>query len=103
MPKKRKRRNKKKWLFSNGLVKIAAAAIVALCVVLIVTIESECAEKEAELLIIQKKISVLEAENMDIQRILDNTDLSAYMEKVAMEEQGYAYPDEIRFYDTSRY
>jgi hypothetical protein len=28
--------------------------------------------------------------------------MSAYMEKVAVEERGYAYPDERRFYDTSR-
>lgn len=39
---------------------------------------------------------------MEIQRVLDNNDMSEYMEKVALEDQGYAFPDERRFYDTSR-
>ena len=51
---------------------------------------------------IQSKIDAYEAENMEIQRVLDSNDTSAYMEKVAIEERGYAYPDERRFYDTSR-
>ena len=33
---------------------------------------------------------------------LESDDLSAYMEKIALEERGYAYPNERRFYDTSR-
>lgn len=39
---------------------------------------------------------------MELQRVLESDDLSYYIEKIAMEERGYAYPDERRFYDTSR-
>ena len=44
----------------------------------------------------------LEAENEDLARILDSGDTDRYMEKLAREGYGYAYPDEFRFYDTSR-
>ena len=37
-----------------------------------------------------------------MQRTLDSDDLSAYMEKIALEERDYAYPNERRFYDRSR-
>ena len=43
-----------------------------------------------------------EAENEDLERILNSGDIDSYMEKLAREDYGYAYPDEYRFYDTSR-
>ena len=62
----------------------------------------EEAEKQKELDAINEKISAYELENADLQRILDSDDLSPYMERIAVEERNYAYPDERRFYDTSR-
>lgn len=44
----------------------------------------------------------MQADNADLKRIIDSGDIDAYMEKLAREEYGYAYPDEFRFYDTSR-
>ena len=79
---------------------MAAVAFVISCAVLLVVID--CAEKEADLVKINDKISVLEGDNEEIERVLSNSDVSSYMEQVALEEQGYAYPDERRFYDTSR-
>lgn len=102
MPKNTKHNKKKKGLFSRALVKLAAGAIIIGCAVLIITTEKDCAEKEQELIAIQAKIDSYEADNMELQRVLENEDMSTYMEKVAIEERGYAYPDERRFYDTSR-
>ena len=102
MPKKPKNKRKKKRLFNSGLVKLAAGALIIGCAALIITTERDCAEKERELVAIQAKIDAYNAENMDLQRVLDSDDMSDYMEKVAVEERGYAYPDERRFYDTSR-
>lgn len=65
------------------------------------TVNRECDEKENELTGIQEQIDQFEAKNSELQRILDNEDMSAYIEQVAM-EKGYAYSDERRFYDTSR-
>lgn len=110
MPKKTKEKPKEKSkekakgknLFNRGLVKLAAVAVIIGCGMLIVTTEKDCAEKEKELNALQSEIDLYEAENTELQRVLESDDLSAYMEKVAVEERGYAYPDERRFYDTSR-
>lgn len=99
---KRAKQKKTKGLFNGLLVKLAALALFVGCGVLIYTTEVDCAEKEKELVLIQEKIDAYNAENMDLQRDLDSDDMSGYMEKVALEERGYAYPDERRFYDKSR-
>lgn len=101
MPKKVKHK-KKRGLFNRGLVKLVAVALTVGCAALIVTTERDCSDKEQELITIQNKIDSYEAENTELKRVLESDDMSAYMEKVAVEERGYAYPDERRFYDTSR-
>ena len=98
---KRKRRISK-HLFNGLLVRLAAVAAAIACAVIIVSTNRDCSEKEAELSEIQSKIDSFEAQNSELQRVLDSDDMSEYMEKVAAEERGYAYPDERRFYDTSR-
>ena len=98
----RHEKQKKKGLFNRGLVKLAAVAIVIGCGVLIATTQKDCAAKEEQMARIQTKIDAYETENAELQRVLDSDDLNAYMEKVALEERGYAYPDERRFYDTTR-
>jgi len=98
----RKKKKEKKGLFNKFLVRIAAAAICAGCVLLIYTIENDRAEKEHDIAATEGKIEALEIQNADLQRILDSDDISDYIERVAVEERGYAYPDERRFYDTSR-
>ena len=80
------------------------AVIVAIigCTVSVVSIQSNIAEKKTELAQVQKQIDNLTAENEDLERILDSGDIDSYMERLAREEYNYAYPDELRFYDTSR-
>ncbi len=102
MARKIKDKVKKKGLFNGGLFKIAALALMVGCGFLIVTTSRDCDEKERELAAIQTKIDSYEAENADLQNVLESDDLSAYMERIAIEERGYAYPDERRFYDVSR-
>lgn len=100
MPKRSKQ--DKKGLFNRALIKTLAAAFVIGCIVTIYATERDRAAKERELASIQSKINTYELENADLQRILDSDDMSDYIEKIAVEERGYAYPDERRFYDTSR-
>lgn len=84
------------------LFRLAAAALAVGCAAIIIFTNRDCAKKEEELVEINEKISVCEKENAELQRVLDKNDLSSYMEEIALEERGYAYPDERRFYDTSR-
>lgn len=80
------------------------AIVVAIigCTVSVVSIQSNIAEKQTELEQIQSQIDDLTAENEDLERILASGDIDSYMERLAREEYNYAYPDEIRYYDTSR-
>lgn len=99
---KRRTARKKKGLFNRGLVRLAAIAVIIGCTVLLIATEKDCREKEEQITLLQSKLDVFEAENAELQRVLDSDDKDAYMEKVALEERGYAYPDERRFYDTTR-
>lgn len=51
---------------------------------------------------LQEKADELEAQNEEYQRILSSDDVNAYMEMQAIDNMNYAYPNERRFYDTSR-
>ena len=95
-------KQEKKGLFNGALVKLAAVAVFIGCAVLIVTTNKDCETKEEQMARIQTKIDAYETENAELQRVLDSDDLKEYMEKVALEERNYAYPDERRFYDTTR-
>lgn len=76
--------------------------LIVSCGIILYSTEKDCSEKETQILKIQEKIDEINIKNEEIQRTLDSDDLSAYMERVALEEHSYAYPDERRFYDTSR-
>ncbi len=84
------------------LQRTAIVAAVIGCTVLVIGVQSDIAEKENELRELEEQISEYEAANEDLARIIDSGDTDSYMEMLAREEYGYAYPDEFRFYDTSR-
>lgn len=84
------------------ITKVTALAAVIACVVSIIVTNSSHAEMKKELDSLNSKTKELEAENAELERILADNDMDAYMEKIAIEKMNYAYPDERRFYDTSR-
>lgn len=100
--KDKKKKKSKKGLFNKGLFKLSAATIILGCAVILITTENDCSDKENELAAVQARIDAYNIENEELRRTLESDDLSAYMERIALEERGYAYPDERRFYDTSR-
>jgi hypothetical protein len=102
LPKKIKTKKSKKVSLSRGLFKLVIITFIGGCSVAAVAMQIDSAEKEKELGAIQAKIDAYKLQNEEMQRTLDSDDLSAYMERIALEERGYAYPNERRFYDTSR-
>lgn len=92
---------KRKSLFSFISKFITIAAVIR-CFASIIITQSNRAEMQKELNSINKKAEEIEAENVELQRILEDDDMDAYMEKLAIEKMNYAYPDERRYYDTSR-
>lgn len=96
-----KEKKQSRWVF-RVISRAAVIAAIVGCTVSVVSIQSSIAEKKTELAQVQKQIDNLTAENEDLERILDSGDIDSYMERLAREEYNYAYPDEFRFYDTSR-
>lgn len=89
-------------VLNDLLFRLAIVLIVIGCIVSIIMTQSTLAEKRAELTEITEKTEAVEAENVELSRILESDDMDAYMEKLAIESLNYAYPNERRFYDTSR-
>ena len=83
------------------IVAVAGFAFVMYCVSSIVLTQAEIAEKRAELAVLAEKAERLEAENDEYKSMLSEEDEAAFMERYAVEVLGYAYPNEIRFYDTT--
>lgn len=92
---------KKKGLFSL-VSKIIIIIAVIVCVVSFISTQANLTEMRSQLKSIAAKTEEVEAENVELQRVLDDDDMNAYMEKIAVEEMDYAYPNERRYYDTSR-
>ena len=92
---------KKKSLFTIISYIVIALMVIACMVSLIVT-QFSVARMETELKTYDAKTEEILAVNVELQRILEDDDMNAYMEKIAVEEMDYAYPNERRYYDTSR-
>ncbi|MCR4644339.1 MAG: hypothetical protein K5695_02885 [Oscillospiraceae bacterium] len=84
------------------LLRIALVLFVLFCAVSIVTLQNSIAEKKRQLASIEANIETVAAENDELADLIKADDIGRYMEKLAVENNGYAYPDERRYYDTSR-
>ena len=95
--------NKKHRTRSPGMLfwGIAVAAVVCFSFTNIVRNKLELAKKQEELAELQQKVADRETENASYENILNEEDERTYMERLAKEKLGYAYPDELRFYDTT--
>lgn len=101
MPNRKKTSSKSKMGFEM-LIHIALVMFVIFCAVSIVTTQNATVERKAELAELEEEIEVLAAENEELEELIASDDIGKYMEKLAVESAGYAYPDEKRYYDTSR-
>lgn len=101
LKKKKFGKSKRKRLY-NLIIKLITAAGVIVCAVSIIISYSNHEEMRKELDSINQKAEEIEAENIELERILGAEDMNAYMEKLAIEKMNYAYPDEHRYYDKSR-
>ena len=93
---------RKKKQILNDAVRITIVLALIGCTASIISLQSNIAERKTELDTLRSQAETYEAENEDLERILNSGDIDSYMEKLAREDYGYAYPDEYRFYDTSR-
>lgn len=95
------RKKKKKGMFSL-LSKLIIIAVIIGCIVSIIVTQADISQMQKKLDSIVSRTKEVEADNAELQRTLDEDDINAYMEKLAIEKMNYAYPNERRYYDTSR-
>ena len=101
MQKRQKRPDGKPNAGLRLLYRIAIVLFILFCSVSIVMVQNSIAEKKVELAEIEEQIDALKAENEELADLIESEDISRYMEKLAVENNGYAYPDERRYYDIS--
>ncbi len=92
---------KKNILLSMGFA-LAFLVFVVACTAYIVGTQSDIAEKEAELAQLNERVEQAQELNGEYKQILNGDGYAEYIEKIAIDEFGYAYPGEIRFYDMNR-
>lgn len=81
---------------------MAFLAFTVYAIVNIISVQVSLSDKRAELAALEQKKAEIQLENEEYERLLSLDDEDEYMREVAMEKLDYAYPTEIRFYDTSR-
>jgi cell division protein FtsL len=97
-------KNKKKDekdVFKSVIVTIMIITGLA-CFGSIISTQATLAEKREELHELEMKTEEMKSQNEEYQRLFNADDINSYKEKLAIENMNYAYPNEIRFYDTSR-
>ena len=97
---KKKRRGTSPIHYTIGFVTVIA--VIFGCGIKIAKNEATVYQKKQELLEIQEQIADLEADNAVYQGILNDEDERSYMERIAIERLGYAYPGERRFCDPNK-
>ena len=63
--------------------------------------QNSIVEKRRELAELNVQIETVTAQNEELADLIKSDDIGRYMEKLAVENNDYAYPDERRYYDTS--
>ena len=86
------------WL----LTKIVGVALVAACVISFVSTQVTLMEKRQEAAELEQAIEQAKEEQSKLQKFADAENIEEYLEKAAIEDHNYAYPNERRFFDTSR-
>ena len=97
----KKKKKEEKDVLKGATVTIMIIAGLA-CFGSIISTQATLAEKLEELHELEMKTEEIKSQNEEYQRLFNADDINSYKEKLAIENMNYAYPNEIRFYDTSR-
>ena len=97
----KKKKKEEKDVLKGVTVTIAVITVLA-CFGSIISTQATLTEKREELRELEMKTEEMRSQNEEYQRLFNADDINSYKEKLAIENMNYAYPNEIRFYDTSR-
>lgn len=89
---------KKSFFLSKPLTALAIVCLIVYSVISVVSQQVQIAEIKKESDELSQKITEAKQQNDEYIRLLSADDEAAYMERIAIERLGYAYPNERRFY-----
>ena len=98
----RRKKRRRTSPFVTLVVGVAVTGLMIACSFAFIRDEVTVARKQAELAELNAKIDELKAENMSYESILNDEDERSFMERIATERLGYAYPNERRFVDPNK-
>ena len=85
---------------SSIILTVALLAVVCYFCVSFFNLRAEIADKTAEVKALEQQVEQQQAQNIELEQLLENGDLDAFVEKRARDEDlGYVYPDERVYYD----
>ncbi len=99
---KAKEKKEHKGFMLRNFIRLAFFAFVIYALVSIISVQVTLSEKKDELAALKAQSEELKEKNSDSQHLLEVDDEKEYMERIAIEELGYSYPNETRYYDVSR-
>lgn len=102
MKQKKLKIKKKKKSFISKLKNVAVVCLMCYAVVLLVSQQVVLSQKKDEINKLKDKVDISQQENDEYQRLLNMSDTDEYIKRIAIEKLGYAYPNEVRVYDTSK-
>lgn len=96
------RGKKKKKSFVIKLRNFSVIVLLGYAVVVFISQQVTISEKKSQVEKSQQQLIAVQQENEEYLRLLSLTDEKAYMEKIAIEKLGYAYPGERRIFDKAK-
>ena len=86
---------------TNPIVKICLTAFTFYIVICLVDSQIDISKKRDELESINEKIAIQKVDNKKLERIINSEEDDEYIEKLARDKLGFAYPDEKIYIDIS--
>lgn len=83
------------------LLRVSVCTFAVYIAFTLISMQLDVAAKRRELATLTASVEQQKLENSETQRLLENGDDRAYIEYMAHEKLGYAYPDEKIFIDRS--
>ena len=102
MARRKKLSTKQKKPAVFKLRNIAIVCLLTYSVVVLISQQVTIAEKKKEIDKVQSEVYSAQQINDEFSRLLSMSDEKEFMEKIAIERLGYAYPNERRIFDASR-
>lgn len=92
---------KKKNRKHSIILAVLFGALVCYFVATLISLQSKVRAEEREVADLKNSYQQQLDENSELQMIIDSGDESAYIEKIAREQYGYAMPEERVYYDST--